>query len=357
MQRWRADVNPPVRLPAPILPLALPLLIALAAPDALAQSCGGCATPPTPGGGAQRDWLEEGAWSVRLSAEHEVRDRTFRGRDRVVNDFDETLRIERANLELRYGLTRDWTLGLVLSEMRYSYRLKPPGGRRAEFVARGPGDTILRAGRLVTPGGGEEDEGPSPEDVVDRFGEIRLGRPAAFRSRALERPSLSGWLGVSLPTGEIARPNPGIVTRDFSVSNLQTGTGTFDPLAQVRFDLPRGEWRLFAVGGASVPLYENRHRYRTGWTAVAGVGAERDIAAGLRASLTVTFQRVAGDRFRGDGVGVGGGKWIHVAPSLAWAVSDRVTVDVGVRLPAFRDADTKIVDSRAAFLLGVTVRF
>lgn len=319
------------------------------ADTAWAQSCGGCAAPAAPGGGAQRTWLEEGGWSARLSSEYEVKDRTYRGHRRVVNDFDETLRVRRVNLGLAYGLTDDWTAALELSDPEFRYRLKPPGGRRVDLTVDGPGDSVLRVGRrfrLV----GEEPAGAG--------GALSPGFPAPPpEPRGGAVPTFTVWAGVSVPTGDVKKPDPAIVRRDFSVSNLQTGTGTFDPVLQARVDLPHGRWTFFSEASAIAPLYENRHDYRTATTLAFSVGAERALGAGLHARLSATFQRVGTDEFRGDDVGVGGGKWIYVTPGLAWDVSESVTVDAGVRLTAMRDADTKIVDSRAAFQLGVTVRF
>lgn len=332
--------------------VAAGLVLAVAA-EARAQSCGGCAAPGAPGGGAQRSWLEDGGWSIRATSEYEVRGRTYRGHRRVVNDFDETLRIRRFGLALRYGLTDDWTIGLDLSDPEFRYRLRPPGGRRAEVVVRGPGDTVARIGRRFDLTGTDD---PAPDRPLP-FDDRGTGDASRVRARPIEAPTLTLWAGVSIPTGDVRKPDASIVTRDFSVSNLQTGTGTIDPVLQARIDVPRGALRFFAEATAIVPLTENRHDYRTGATLAVGAGAELDLGSGLHARLAATFQRVGNDEFRGDAVGVGGGKWVYVTPGLAWDVSDRATLDVGVRLTALRDADTKIVDSRVAFQAGLTFRF
>ena len=65
---------------------------------------------------------------MRLSEEYEVKDRSFKGAHGVANDFSETLVIHRLALDLRYGLTDDWTAELTPTYPDFKYRLKPPGG-------------------------------------------------------------------------------------------------------------------------------------------------------------------------------------------------------------------------------------
>lgn len=322
-----------------------------AAADARAQSCGGCAAPGAPAGGAQRSWLARDDWTARVTSELEVRDRTFRGHRRVVNDFDETLRIRRVSLSLRYGLTDDWTAGLDLSHPEFRYRLKPPGGRRTDLTVRGPGDMVLRVGRRFT----RPDDGPIAYPRWDAGS--GAGPRAPLGGQPIDVPTLSAWAGVSIPTGDVRKPNASVVNRDFSVSNLQTGTGTFDPVLNVRLDLPLGAWRAFADASAVLPFAENRHDYRTGATIAFAVGAEHDLGDAVRARLTTTFQRIGNDEFRGEAVGVGGGKWVYVTPGFAWDMTERATLDVGVRCTLLRDTDTKLVDSGVALQIGLTIRF
>jgi hypothetical protein len=347
---------PSRRTVAALVPVAGLCAAAALADPAYAQSCGGCAGPAVPGGGAQRTWLEEGAFSARLSAGYEVKDETFKGHGKVPNDFDETLRIRRLDLALRYGLSDAWTAGIDLSDPEYHYRLKPPGGERQDIVVRGPGDTVLRVARRFDLEE-EEPEAAAPANPLLYIDprEERIG--SLLGVRPIDVPTVTVIAGLSLPTGDVKKPNPAIVNQDFSVSNLQTGTGTFDPLLEVRFDLPKDEWRFFAQAAALVPLAENRHDYKTAATLAFTVGAERDLGGAWRAGLAATFQRVGTDEFEGDDVGVGGGKWVYVTPSLAWDVSERATLDAGVRIVAFRDADTKLVDSDASFQVGLTIRF
>jgi len=155
----------------------------------------------------------------------------------------------------------------------------------------------------------------------------------------------------------VKRPDAGIVTRDFSVSNLQTGTGTFDPLLQARVDLPLRGWRLFGLASASLPLMENRHRYRTASSLSAGAGVERDLLPSLRASLSATFQRTGTDRFRGESVAVGGGRWGYLSPGLSLDLGGGASFDASVRFTVWRDAATKIVDSGFVLQAGLTFDF
>lgn len=357
--------------------IAFVLGVALAPATASAQSCGGCAGPPVSGaGGSQRTWLREGGGTVRLAYEYEVKDDTYDGRDEVVNDFDENLRTNRLSLELRYGLTDDWTASLTLHHPRFQYRLKPPGGERAESTFRGPGDTSLVVGRRLALG--EEESADRSADVADGAVGAPPGVPTEVpadvptdvtgapllptvpwvpRAVPVEAPSFTVWAGVSIPTGDAEEPDPAAATRDVSVANLQTGTGTWDPLLKLRFDDPRGAVRPYAEAAVRWPLYENRYDYKTGRTLGVTAGAETDVVPGLRASLAATFLRIERDEIDGERVAVGGGKWVYVTPGLSYDLSDRLTVEASVRLTAWRDTETKLTDADAAFQVALTWRW
>jgi len=342
-------------------------LLAAAATEARAQACGGCAGPPVSGaGGAQRTWLREGGGSIRLGYEYEVKDETFDGRDEVVNDFDENLRTNRVSLELKYGLTDDWTASLTLHFPRFQYRLKPPGGERSEETFRGPGDTSLVFGRRFALGEEERDdpeEEPLPPSLLDDRGEPLLPWDGTLpRALPVEAPSFTVWAGVSVPTGDPEEPDPAVATEDVSVANLQTGTGTWDPLVKLRFDdagavAGRDDVRLWAEAAVRWPLYENEFDYRTGRSLGVTAGAETDLAPGLRANLAATFLRNERDEIDGERVAVGGGKWIYLTPGLAYDLSDRLTVEASVRLTAWRDTETKLTDADAAFQVALTWRW
>lgn len=350
--------------------LALIIAFHAVANQAWAQSCGGCAGPPIAGaGGAQRDWLGQGEGSVRVAWEYEVKDATYDGRDEVVNDFDETLRSNRGSLEVRYGISDDWTVALTYHHPRFQYRLKPPGGERVESTFRGPGDTTLVFGRRFPLG----DEGdPPPGDDPDAPGHALLpwlsergpanggsppDRPRSPSPPPVSGPSFTVWAGLSIPTGNAEEPLPEAAVRDVSVANLQTGTGTFDPILKVRFDGAGDGPRVYAEASVRWPVTENRYDYRTGRSTGVTVGAEADAATDLRVHLAATFLRVERDEIDGDRVAVGGGSWVYVTPGLSFDVSDRVTLDASVRLTAWRDTETKLTDSDAAFQVGLTCRF
>jgi hypothetical protein len=305
------------------------------AEPAQAQSCGGSAGPSMSCGAPTENdsWLRAGRFTLRLSEEYEVKDRSFRGSRSVVNDFDESLFVSRSALEARVGLTDDWTAAVTATYPHFTYRVKPPGGVRSKLRFRGPGDTFLLFGRRIDLG-------------VERAEHDMTASPV-----------FSLWGGVALPTGSAERPNPAFVTRDVSVANLQTGTGTFDPLLRARLEWPREGYVLFAEADVRLPVYENRFRYRTGDTEVLAVGGALPIAPRLSASLTLTAQRSARDQFDGDDVGVGGARWLFVGPGLAWSVTDEATIDFGVRIPVWRRTETKLSDSNAIWQLGLTWSF
>mgnify|MGYP001242788635 CR=1 FL=1 len=341
---------------APLVATAAALLLLASAAPALAQSCGGCAGPAVTGSpGADRAWLAPGEVSVRLADEYEVKDRSYRGRDRVENDFSEDLYVNRASATLRIGFARDWAAELGLTHVHFSYNLTPPGGRRTKRVFSGLGDTTLLVGRRIALADEAADALPFRETAYTVLDADRdAARDDAPRRRVA---SLSIWAGASLPTGRAERPDPRLVTRDVSVTNLQTGTGTFDPALRARLDLPGERVDWFVEAGARVPLRENRHDYRTGETLALSAGAALPLGDAWAVGLAATYQKVGRDSFRGDDVAVGGGRFLYVTPALAWRLDEAVALDVGVRVTLWRDVDTKLSDSAYALTAGLTFRF
>lgn len=275
---------------------------------------------------------------MRLSEEYEVKDRSYKGSRRVANDFDESLFVSRTALDVRYGLTDDWSADLTATYPHFTYRVMPPGGERIKQRFRGPGDTFLSVGRRIT---WDDDDDIKMPTMHERH----------------DAPLLSLWGGVSLPTGTPEKPDPVRVTQDVSVSNLQTGTGTFDPFARARIEKPIDRWNAFAEFDVLFPLYENRYRYRTADTEAFVVGASTSVVSKLSASLGLMFQRTGRDEFRGENVGVGGARTAYVVPGLSWRLTDAASLDVGVRVPFYRWTETKLSDSNAVFQIGLTYGF
>jgi hypothetical protein len=339
--------------PARALPLLLVLVgVAALAEPAQAQSCGAAAGPPPAGGSASEGrWLAAGKGVARLTEEYEVKDRSFRGSRSVTNDFNESLFISRTALDLRYGLTDDWSADVLVTYPHFTYRIKPPRGVRTERHFRGPGDTFVSAGRRFLLG-----DAPPPHDELTM---LPSDAATCFPTSddAAGRPLLSVWAGVSIPTGEAQKPNPVFVTRDVSVSNLQTGTGSFDPFLRARIDLPQKGWLLFAEAEVRYPFYENRYDYETADTEAIAVGGGLPLFSRVGASVALLWQRTGRDQFRGDDVGVGGARWIYVVPGITWRVTDDVALDVGLRLPVYRRTETKLSDGNGVFTAGLTVRF
>ena len=333
------------------------LLLGLLAEPALAQSCGACAGPSVGSGATPRgNWLREGDGVVRLSDEYEVKDVSYRGHDRVENDFEESLFVNRVALDVRYGVTDDWSAALQFTYPRFYYRLKPPGGQRQKFRFRGPGDTSLLFGRQFLLGAAQEM--PPSAALLDDDVLGSVAAPPPYEEHEPDRrPAISAWFGLSLPTGETEEPNPTFVLRDVSVSNLQVGTGTYDPIARVRLDVPAGRGGLFAEVAARVPLHENEHDYRTADTETIAVGGFREILSGVTAVLAVSWQRVGRDEFRGSNVGVGGGRFVHVTPGIVVQLSDSVALDFSARVPVWRSTQTKLSDSKVVWQVGLSYRF
>ena len=320
------------------------------ASSAQAQSCGGSAGPSLGAGAASEGpWLRAGHGTVRMTGEYEVRDNTFKGSDEVENDFDESVFITRAALELRYGLSDDWSASVTGTYPHFTYRLHPPGGERITQEFRGPGDTLVAFGRRLL------GEHPPAEEPCDAPAET----PMLFHQAEEPSPwSLSLWGGVSIPTGTPEEPNPALATSDVTVANLQTGTGTFDPLLRVRVDWEAAKtWSAFAEVSVIYPLYENRFDYRTADTESLVVGASMPVADRFSVNLSLMFQHIGRDQFEGEDVGVGGGRWIYAIPGVSWQFSESMSLDVGARLPIYRHTETKLADSNVVYQAGLTWSF
>jgi hypothetical protein len=333
-------------------PAVTTLLIAIAAlvtfaGTAQAQSCGGSAGPSLgAGAAAEGPWLKKDEGTTRLSAEYEVRDNTFKGTEEVENDFDESVFITRVALELRYGLSDDWSASITATYPHFTYRLKPPGGERVVQTFRGPGDTLVALGRQLM-----ASAHPPPETCDG-------DAPMLYHEEPETSWSLSLWGGVSVPTGTPEEPNPAIATNDVTVANLQTGTGTFDPLLRLRLDWqPAAAWSAFAEASVLVPLYENRFDYQTADSESLVVGASYPIAERLSLSFSFMYQRNGRDQFQGEDVGVGGAQWIYAIPGFGWQITDSLYLDAGARLPIYRRTETKLADSSVIYQAGLTLFF
>jgi hypothetical protein len=175
--------------------------------------------------------------------------------------------------------------------------------------------------------------------------------------------------GVSMPTGKTERPRFRDELSDGSlvpVSRLQRGSGTWDPLAGISVNrvfaglIPPGT-RLFASAAARVPVSENEFGLRTGASWETGFGGSRELRQSGLGHNIVAIVRFGWlhreqDVFEGTPVLVGGGDWIHVAPSLAVGLG-KFTVQGEMRVPLYRDLDNRQLDSAFVVQLGVVRSF
>jgi hypothetical protein len=280
-----------------------------------------------------------------------VKGQSFDGRGRVPNDFKETIFISRTALDVRYGLTDDWTGSVTFTYPHFTYRLKPPGGERIEQHFRGPGDTFVSLGRQIV-------FGERPMTAHAEMPPEIPGLPPIPMEEPATRPVfLSLWAGLGIPTGDTKKPNPAIVTQDVSVANLQTGTGTWDPFFRARVEWPQSGWTPFAEAAVRFPFYENRYDYQTADTEAVVVGVDVPVVPKFSVSLSTLFQRVGRDQFKGDDVGVGGARWIYVVPAASFQITPAVSIDAGIRITVYRDTDTKLSDSSHILQAGLTWRF
>lgn len=175
--------------------------------------------------------------------------------------------------------------------------------------------------------------------------------------------------GVSVPTGKTERPRFRDDTSGDSlvpVSRLQRGSGTWDPLVGVSVNrvftglIPPGT-RLFASVAARVPLAENSFGLRTGASWEAGIGGSRELRQEGLGHNIVGILRLGWlhrnqDVFEGTPVLVGGGDWVHIAPSLAIGLG-KFTAQVEMRVPVYRDLANRQLDSSFVFQAGVVRSF
>jgi hypothetical protein len=167
--------------------------------------------------------------------------------------------------------------------------------------------------------------------------------------------------GVSLPTGKTERPRFRSELDEDSlvpVSRLQRGTGTVDPVFGISMNrvihsiFPPGV-RVFVSGAARTPLVENEFGMRTGASWEIGAGVSREIKwHPLVGILRVGWLHREQDVFEGTPVLVGGGNWITVSPSLAFAVRD-VTFQAELKFPLYRSLANRQLDSSKSFQVGL----
>jgi len=175
----------------------------------------------------------------------------------------------------------------------------------------------------------------------------------------------SGWnmtlnAGMSVPTGKTEQPHFRDELEEDSlvpISRLQRGTGTLDPVFGVSANrivtsiLPPGI-RTFVTGAARVPFAENTWGLRTGASWELGGGASREIKLHqIVGILRTSWLHREQDAFEGVPVLVGGGDWLHLAPSLALSLGD-VTVQTEVKFPLYRNLSNRQLDSSFAFQIG-----
>jgi hypothetical protein len=175
--------------------------------------------------------------------------------------------------------------------------------------------------------------------------------------------------GVSVPTGKAERPRFRDALDDGSlvpVSRLQRGSGTWDPMAGVSVNrvftgvIPPGT-RLFASAAARVPVAENEYGMRTGASWEVGAGGSRELRQEGLGHNIVAIVRLGWlhreqDVFEGTPVLVGGGDWLHMAPSLAIGLG-KFTAQAEVRVPLYRSLANRQLDSPFVLQLGLVRSF
>ena len=206
----------------------------------------------------------------------------------------------------------------------------------------------------------DEDDEHHRDETFQGLGDLRLG--VKHFLVAEESFQLAGTLGLRLPTGRLNRVTAasyldhdeaaalGVTVAEHS--HLQLGTGTVDPFVGIEALYRIDEsWMLFGGVDVTIPFYENRYDYRTspsitlnGGPAVNIGSKDSQLFLGLFGELFYAGR----DRFKGkDIVGPGGrfdgsfgvpntGRFeLALKPTITWAVSETLTLDLQARIPLY----------------------
>jgi hypothetical protein len=212
---------------------------------------------------------------------------------------------------------------------------KSPGD---EFRTDGLGDTrvLLRYTFTAFPHVHEDGEESGPLGLHFGDGRISLGA------------------GVSFPTGDPERPVAGAGVPN---SELQTGTGTYDPIVTAVYSQAIDQGSLFVGVAARIPGGENRFDYRVGEAIQANVGAVVPIHESIDFVPKLIYLYNAADELDGRKVFASGGHYISVVPGVRIAASERVDLEAALEIPVFRDLRTVSLEPTVRFSAGISVRF
>ncbi len=142
---------------------------------------------------------------------------------------------------------------------------------------------------------------PDYEDIHHRnetlsgIGDVRV----ALAKTIVSRVSLSGSMGMWLPTGR-TEPNPFALGRlGLEHQHLQFGTGTFDPHLGLDAWTRVGRFDVSASAQARIVFLESDRGYQAGDRYAFGIRGRTPIGAGLDAGLGLDLAREESERWGG----------------------------------------------------------
>lgn len=305
--------------------------------------------------------LPGGTWKISHWQTFERRGDNFKGNSRRPDPLHQDVDIAIYSLQLEHAPTPAWSFLLGLDYPSVEDQLD---AMSENTRIHGHGDLALQARHAFT---------------FLPAAPASLGAPHVHtdeeHSEPLDNLLWIATVGLSVPTGTVREPE---MEGGISTSTLSRGTGTWDPILGLTAAVPYGGARYFGSATARIPAGENRFAYKTGGVRQASLGAflpvwsagprpeeasspepapDDTFLTGLALVPRILYVNRDADELDGRNVLASGGEKAYGVPGLLWKPSARLEVEVGARLPLWRDLDSAQLDSRMQWLVGVAYIF
>lgn len=163
--------------------------------------------------------------------------------------------------------------------------------------------------------------------------------------------------GLTLPLGKTEN-NP-FAMPDTPHEHIQFGTGTFNPVVSVEAGHTWGQWRIAGFGFTQQVVYANSKGYHAGDRYAVGVAARLAVGSwGVRTGLELqaeSYERWGGKRYTEEGNQ--GRIDAMVALGASYAVDNRLSFDVGLKLPFITHVVGGQLDMPALLEVGASYSF